>query len=246
MDDRTADRREGPLRGDQAVRGGAGEGADPALDPTGDDGLDPDTVTTTVVAVPPATALDGAGPGEADADPVADTGGELPGDPVAGPPGGGADPVADFPVVLRGYERHRVDAALADLRSQLDAAVTRYQAAEAALAAARAAVADADQRIRRAEEARKAAEADREDQQGRLTPEALSGRVRRILELAEEEAQEIRSSARRDAEAATAASRAEIEQLRQRRARYDAELTQLRARITALLGNGDRQEGAGR
>lgn len=141
----------------------------------------------------------------------------------------------EFPVVLRGYDRHRVDATLADLRGSLDAATARYETAEAALTAARTAAAEAQ---REAEQQRRAAEEARDTLAGRIAPAALSERIRRILELAEEEAAELRATAERDAEQAVAGARAEVERLTRRRAELDDELGRLHAKIAALLGGG--------
>ena len=195
-----------------------------------DDDADADTVTTTVLAVPEAAEDNPGGPPAVDA-PVGFAGEPAPGS------GHDAPGAPHFPVVLRGYERHRVDAALGDLRARLDAAVSRYETAEAALAAARTAAVEAQ---RRAEQAQREAVAARQQQQEtRVTPAVVSERIRRILELAEEEAAEIRANARRDAERAAVDARAEVEHLRRRRAQLDAELGQLHARISALLAGGE-------
>lgn len=225
---------------------------DPADRPTG--GLDPvtDPEATAVIAVPmtgPADTADLAPePGE---EPVEEPFGERFEEPAEAAGGtaaaefGGLEPAlaaepayaasvaAEFPVVIRGYERHRVDAVLAALRSQLEGAVARYETAEAALAAARAAAADAQ---RAADEARHEAEVIREEAEGRISPATLSERIRGILELAEAEAEEIRARAAREAAEATAGVRAEVAALESRRAELGQELSRLHEKIAALLG----------
>jgi hypothetical protein len=212
----TGDRREAaPVTGEGDLR--------PRADRTDDD-----TVTTTVVAIPePASAA-------APADEAVE-------------PADGRHAGAGFPVVLRGYDRQRVDAAFADLRAELDAAVARYEAAEAALGAARAAAAQAEQRFARAEaaaqRATRAAEEAQRQRAGQPEPAALGDRIRRILELAEEEAAEIRATARREADREVAASRAEVSRLQERRIQLGGELADLDARITSLLEGGGSRPG---
>jgi hypothetical protein len=202
------------------------------------DALDADTVTTTVLPVapdePPGSGHDAMPPPDQPADP--------PDNPGAGVPGG-------FPIVLRGYDRHRVDAVLTDLRADLDAAVARYETAEAALAAARAAVDDAEQRAARAEAAaaqlRQATDAAASAQSGRVAPAQLGERIRRILELAEEEAAQIRATARRDADDEVAALREAAARLHERKAQLTDELGRLQARLASLLqGGGSRPPAA--
>lgn len=172
-------------------------------------GLESDTVTTTVLPV-----ADGAAGRAVDVVP----------EPAAS--------AAAFPVVLRGYDRGRVDAVVADLRSRLDRATAGQEAAEGELAAARAAVGEARAA---AERARREGEQARDERDGRLAPAALAERIQRILTLAEEEAADQRAAARRDADAMLAQARAAVDALEQRRAELDRELAGLHQKIAALL-----------
>ncbi|MFL6138742.1 MAG: hypothetical protein ACJ74O_13205 [Frankiaceae bacterium] len=214
---------------DGTGRAGADPGAVPQVRPDVD--IDADTVTTTVLAVPERS---GGNPGAM----------PLDAQPQAMAAGAAGDDQPHFPVVLRGYERTHVDAAVADLRARLDAAVARYETAEAALSAARAAAADGQRRTEQAQHdvaalRQQVQEVARSAEQSRAAPVVVSERLRQVLELAEAEAAEIRRNARRDAEQATVDMRAEIERLSRRRAELDAELGRLHARITALLAGGD-------
>jgi hypothetical protein len=188
-----------------------------------------DTVTTTMVSVP-ADAQTEAMPDASD--PAVERPDDQTDDHGLVSPGG-------FPIVLRGYDRHRVDAAFAELRADLDAAVARYEVAEAALTAARSAVDDAERLAAEAKAVaqqvgRQAEEAARV-RSGRPAPARLAERIRQMLELAEEEAAEIRATARAEADREVAASRAEVGRLQERRTQLGQELARLQAHLATLL-----------
>lgn len=132
-----------------------------------------------------------------------------------------------FATVRRGYEPEQVEAALNQAQARLDEATRRYAAAENALGAAR----------REAATHRAEAERLREQLTGRPSPPELSGRIGRILALAEEEAEAIRDEAREQARVTRGQAAAELTELQRRRAEVAAELTRVREQLGTLLAD---------
>lgn len=125
-------------------------------------------------------------------------------------PSPGTDDAAWFAVVLRGYDRSQVESRLAELDRRVHEEIRRAEAAESSLDATRAHV----RRLREELEARATA-----------TPSAATPatgnadfghRLERVLQAAEQEAEQLRDKALADAEEIRAAARAEAEEHRLR------------------------------